>query len=317
MERWRVNGTNLPGRLDSWSEILAATHLTFEISATDRTPAAFAGGVTRRTIGYLDLVDCASSPWRGHRGAAEIEARGSDAHEDVLGFQFVCRGVELVREGRREMTLTPGQIVMWDALMPTDLEIVKPFYKRTLLFPRERVLAVCPRLADLRSVPPVDRSASARLLVRYMHAMAAESLQLEPSAAAVAADTALELLRAAIEPGLPTGRAAEREAMRAEVRRYIRNHLQDRDLGPASIAQAFAMSVRALHGLFEDGDLSVAVLVRNERLARCLEDLRRVNGGSVAAIAFRWGFREPAHFSRVFKRHYGMTPTEVRHGALV
>ena len=85
---------------------------------------------------------------------------------------------------------------------------------------------------------------------------------------------------------------------------------------PVSIARAFSISVRALHALFEDTDASVAALVRNERLARCLEDLRRRNGGSVTDIAFRWGFCDAAHFSRVFKREFGETPSDVRHEAL-
>jgi transcriptional regulator GlxA family with amidase domain len=76
------------------------------------------------------------------------------------------------------------------------------------------------------------------------------------------------------------------------------------------------MSVRALHALFEDVDASVARLVRSERLARCLEDLQRRNGGSVTDIAFRWGFCDAAHFSRVFKREFDATPSEVRQAAL-
>ena len=104
--------------------------------------------------------------------------------------------------------------------------------------------------------------------------------------------------------------------MRAEIRRYVRTHLQDPELGPASIARAYAMSVRALHALFEDGDASVAGLVRSERLPRCLEDLQLPNGGSVTDIAFRWGFCDAAHFSRVFKREFGATPSEVRHAAM-
>jgi AraC-like DNA-binding protein len=60
----------------------------------------------------------------------------------------------------------------------------------------------------------------------------------------------------------------------------------------------------------------VAGLVRRERLARCYEDLELSSGGSVTEIAFRWGFRDAAHFSRVFKREFEVTPSEVRHAAL-
>ncbi len=82
------------------------------------------------------------------------------------------------------------------------------------------------------------------------------------------------------------------------------------------IARAHAISVRALHALFEDTGESVAGLVRRERLARCREDLELPSGGSVTEIAFRWGFRDAAHFSRVFKREFDVTPSEVRHAAV-
>jgi AraC-like DNA-binding protein len=297
--------------------VLAATHLSFDVHATNRTPDGFQGAVKRRAIGELMLVDCAAAPFLGHRDAGLIGMPPAGAQsDDILGFQFVYRGVELVREGGRELALSAGDIVLWDGLQPTEVEIVESFYKRTLLFPRERVLSVCPRLADLRALPSLDGSGSARLLVRYVNALASELPALEPAAGVAAANAALELLRAAVEPRVPSSRSATRSAMRAEIRRYCRTHLQDPLLGPASIARAYSMSVRALHALFEDADTSVAGLVRRERLARCLEDLQRPNGGSVTDIAFRWGFCDAAHFSRVFKREFGATPSEVRQAAI-
>ncbi len=317
-ERWRVRGGDTATRLRSWSQILAATHLAFDVRPTFRTPPRFQGAVTRRAIGDLMLVDCAASPFLGNRGDLVMAPRHKAAtNEDVYGFQFVCKGVELVREGGRELALQAGDVVLWDGMQPTEVEIVQAFYKRTLLFPREQVIAVCPRLADLSALPSMAGSGPARLLVRYMNALALELPRLEPAAGVAAANAALELLRAAIEPQLPTSRAAARAAIRTDIGRYVRTHLQDPDLGPAAIARAYAMSVRALHALFEDVDASVAVLVRRERLARCLEDLQRSNGGSVTDIAFRWGFCDAAHFSRVFKREYGSTPSEVRQGAAV
>jgi AraC family transcriptional regulator, positive regulator of tynA and feaB len=315
-ERWRARGSDTASRLKSWSAILADTHLAFDVRATRRTPSTFVAAVTQRRIGDLTLLDCAASPFLGHRGPSVIGSPPTARHEDVLGFQFVGRGVELVREGERELALRPGDMVLWDGRQPTEVEIVEPFHKRTLLFPRERVLAVCPRLRSLDPLPSLQDSPTARLLVRYMHALAAEQPRLDLAAGAAAATAALELLRAAVEPNLPTSRATSRSAMRAEIGRYVRTHLQDPQLGPATIASAYAISVRTLHSLFEDADMSVAGLVRTERLARCMEDLQQPNGGSVTDIAFRWGFCDAAHFSRVFKREFDATPSEVRQSAL-
>jgi AraC family transcriptional regulator, positive regulator of tynA and feaB len=315
-QRWRARGSDVASRLRSWSDILADTHLAFDVRAARRTPSEFAAAVTRRPIGDLTLLDCAASPFVGHRGTAVIGSSSVASHEDVLGFQFVGRGVELVREGEREMALQPGDMVLWDGLQPTEVEIVEPFHKRTLLFPRSRVLAVCPRLGSVSALPSLADSPSARLLVRYMNALAVEQPELDAAAGAAAATAALELLRAAVEPNLPTSRAATRAAMRAEIGRYVRTRLQDPQLGPASIARAYAISVRTLHSLFEDAEESVAGMVRTQRLARCMEDLQQPNGGSVTDIAFRWGFCDAAHFSRVFKREFDATPSDVRQSAL-
>jgi AraC family transcriptional activator of tynA and feaB len=316
-ERWRVSGASTPRRLESWSEILADTHLAFDIQATPRTVGKFDGAVTRRRIGDLVLVDCAASPFVGHRSGALMGGQRDGAQsEEILGFQFVCRGVEQVSEGSRALALTAGDVVLWDGMQPTDVEIVESFYKRTLLFPRHRVLALCPRLGEVNAFPSLTHSGPARLLVRYMNALVAELPRLDVAASNAAANAALELLRAAIEPTLPPSRSVTRAAMRAEIRRYVRTHLHDPTLSPASIAGAYAMSVRALHALFEDADESVAGLVRSERLHRCLEDLQRPNSGSVTDIAFRWGFCDAAHFSRVFKREFGATPSEVRRAAV-
>lgn len=152
--RWQVTGATTARRLDSWSEILAATHLAFDVHATDRTPSEFQGAVKRRSFGDLMLVDCAATPFLGHRSRAVIGgSEGRSRQESILGFQFVAQGVEMVREGGRELALSAGDMILWDGLQPTEVEIIEPFYKRTLMFPRERVLALCPRLGEQREFP--------------------------------------------------------------------------------------------------------------------------------------------------------------------
>jgi transcriptional regulator GlxA family with amidase domain len=152
-------------------------------------------------------------------------------------------------------------------------------------------------------------------LVRYLDALATELADLDEAAGIAAADAALELLRAAVTPNMPSTRSVRRAAMCAAVRRHVRANLGDPTLGPESIAHANAMSIRALHALFEDTGESIGTLVRRERLARCHQDLSQPNGGSVTEIAFRWGFRDAAHFARVFKERYGTTPSEIRREA--
>src|SRR3954447_15467616 len=184
--------------------------MSFDIRSTDQTPDVFDASVCRRRLADLTLLDCAASPFLGHRSQSVM----GDEPESVFGFQFVRKGVELVRESRREVALTAGDVVLWDGWQPTDVEVIEPFVKRTLLFPRDRVLAVCPRLADVTALPPIERTGAGALLVRYLNALAVELPQLDSASCGAAADAALELLRAAVEPAVPTSRDTRRAALR-------------------------------------------------------------------------------------------------------
>ncbi|HVW18333.1 MAG TPA: helix-turn-helix domain-containing protein, partial [Solirubrobacteraceae bacterium] len=154
-----------------------------------------------------------------------------------------------------------------------------------------------------------------RLVVPYLDALAAAG-ELPGGDARVAADAAVELIAGAIEPRARDDRERRRAALRDEVRRHIRGRLGDPLLSIQSIACAHAMSIRALHALFEGSGESVMRTVRAERLRRCRQDLERPDSGTVSEIALRWGLGGSAHFSRVFKREFGLPPSDVRAAAL-
>jgi len=97
-------------------------------------------------------------------------------------------------------------------------------------------------------------------------------------------------------------------------KKFIEQHLADADLTPARIAAAEYMSARNLHRIFESADLTVAGWIRQRRLEHCRRDLsdHSLVGLPVSHIAARWGLWEAAHFSRVFKAAYGVSPRAYR-----
>jgi len=58
--------------------------------------------------------------------------------------------------------------------------------------------------------------------------------------------------------------------------------------------------------------------IREKRLDRCRRDLGdpALASETVFSIAVRWGFTSQAHFSRLFRATYGVTPSELRHELL-
>jgi AraC-like DNA-binding protein len=103
-------------------------------------------------------------------------------------------------------------------------------------------------------------------------------------------------------------------ALMLQITAFIEEHLGETDLAPAQIAAAYHISLRQLHKLFHASGTTVVGWIRQRRLEHCGHDLRDPScaSRSVAAVGARWGYPDPAHFSRLFKATYGVGPRDYR-----
>lgn len=99
-----------------------------------------------------------------------------------------------------------------------------------------------------------------------------------------------------------------------EVLRYVENHLSDSTLSTATVAEACGISSRYMSLLLKQNGLSFKDLVWDKRLKIAKRWLSTTQASeiSIAEIAFRVGFKSPAHFSRMFKRVYHLGPRDFR-----
>jgi AraC-like DNA-binding protein len=98
----------------------------------------------------------------------------------------------------------------------------------------------------------------------------------------------------------------------AQVRAHVRDHLDDPGLSPASVATALSVSPRQLYRACAAADLSLEQWIITTRLAGARADLAD-HHLPIAAVARRWGFKDPTHFTRRFRAAYGVLPSEWRH----
>ncbi|MDH6577481.1 helix-turn-helix transcriptional regulator [Kitasatospora sp. MAP5-34] len=98
------------------------------------------------------------------------------------------------------------------------------------------------------------------------------------------------------------------------IQSFARSRLADPELGPGMLARHHHISLRYLQKLFKDHGQSPAGWIRNERLSRCRAELRdpRLAHLSVAVIGDRSGLYGASHFSRLFRKRYGVAPGEYR-----
>lgn len=80
------------------------------------------------------------------------------------------------------------------------------------------------------------------------------------------------------------------------------------------VCRAFNVSRAVAYRVFE-ADGGIQTFVRNRRLSGAYHDLLKSGATvhSVADIGRRWGFDDPSHFSRTFRKLYGISPRDVRY----
>lgn len=107
-------------------------------------------------------------------------------------------------------------------------------------------------------------------------------------------------------------------ARRLQAKRFIEAHLREPDLTPGAVASALHISPRYLRMLFSAERECVSGYILRRRLEECAKQISSVlwSGQTITEIAFSWGFNSAAHFTRVFRERYGMTPIQYRRSHL-
>ena len=107
----------------------------------------------------------------------------------------------------------------------------------------------------------------------------------------------------------------QREALHDRIRTYVARNLRDPQLSIEGIARALHCSRRHLYNAFADDEVTLAGYIQRQRLEACVRELRDGDRGlrPITEIALSCGFSNLSHFSRVFRHHTGMSPSDFRH----
>lgn len=309
VERFDVRDFAPAERSEAWGEVLATTHLPWHMPVAAADPRGLAAWVQRVRVDDVSVVDCGCDPCGGTRGRTEIAA----TEGEFFGVLMNVAGREVLAQDGRAAELTPGEVVVWDSRRAAEFMVVEPLLKRTLFVPRDELSALCPHVDRATAIGLTRRSPAARLLVAYVATLAELAPTFDAATAVTARNTTLELLAASLRPEAVASDASVRAGLFALACERIERHLGDSRLTPASLARSAGVSLRTLQLAFADNDDTIAGFMRRRRLARAHADLTRNAKLSVTEVAFRWGFVDSGHFSRVFKKTYGVSPSAM-HG---
>ncbi|GIH73924.1 hypothetical protein Plo01_03530 [Planobispora longispora] len=298
-------------KLTYWRDAMSRTLVPVTIAPGGDGP--FNGRIVADTLGYLQICSMEADAKRVDRTPALI-ARASEAFVAV-GVQ-VSGTATLSQDGRRAQ-VEAGDLVVYDTTRPYCMEYPQRFCVHVFQLPRRVLGLPDDDLMQVTGTAIGTRDGLGAALLPFLTTLAASAHTFAPTVADRLAGNVTDLLATLVaERTRPLPRYADgaRTHFIRRVRDHINQHLGDPALSPESIAQAHRISVRYLHRLFEGEGITVGRLIQQRRLEECVRELARRGrrAPSVSAVALRWGFVSPAHFSRAFRASYGLSPQQWR-----
>ncbi|MFI0816273.1 helix-turn-helix domain-containing protein [Streptomyces sp. NPDC021098] len=297
-----------------WSDAVSRTLLALDMRL--ERPEQWSARITAEGLGPVRISAIDSDPITIARAPGHILADG----RDCLLARLQEGGTSTVHQDGRSGSLRPGALAFYDASRPFTLVMPEPYRAQVIAMPRGALGLPEAELRRLTACPIAADTALSALLLPIVSRLAGGAGPHPWHIRRQIARTLLDLLTTLATGTLDTlgsrdladRRAGADRAHLARVHAFINKHLADSGISPETIARHNGISVRYLHKLFQEQGTTVGRWIRQRRLEECRKELARGGRSSrtVAAVAQHWGFISPAHFSRVFRAAYGMSPRE-------
>ena len=294
-----------------WREMISSTFVPLE--AQQVRPGPFTGRIGGRTlqdVGFMRLDAGAQTVLR----SPALIARGGTGHYK-LSLQLAGHGL-LLQDGR-EAVLSPGDVAIYDTQRPYTLNFDSSFESLVLMFPQHLLGLSSEDVSELTAVSMGKGNRLAEAIAPFIASIANQLPELKSPIGHRLAMNIVDLLSTLLADEIysrPDSGTDNHAKVLRRIQHHIEANLADPLLGPEPIAAAHHIATRTLHKIFASSSLTVAGWIRERRLEACRRDLADPLCAHVPVgeIGVRWGLIDAAHFSRIFRAAYGLSPSKYR-----
>jgi AraC-like DNA-binding protein len=301
-------GGDLPAedRLDGWREFLSETHAPVDVRAI---MGDFDARQRIVQIGAVGMVATSHFPAVVHRSRKLV--RQSDPEAYYLGLPL--SGTTRVTHSDHQFEYSGEHFVFHDSTDEFTAET--GHYESVSLGIPKAALAFPGSISGMPGIRSISATEGiGALLATTMTRIADDIKSYRPADVVRLGTVVVDLVTALFAHVLETGDAIEPRVQTTRIRAFIEQHLADPGLTPGAVADAHHISVSYLHRLFQQEEVTVAALIRRQRLERARRDLTdpALLTTPVYAIGNRWGYPRAADFTRAFRLNYGVSPRDYR-----
>ena len=300
-----TSGMTPKRQVQCWTDALTDLCGHFDVDPLEAS--SFDGRINYTTVSRLKLCQIEASQ---HRIAHTVASAGLSEHPYVK-ILFQTHGISYFEQDGRHIEIAPGDCLAYDVSCPHT--IISPAHTRheVVIVPKDLLQERGFRLAKMSACKLSARTGTGRIAHDFVHAAFDEAAKLSPYNAVGVADSLIDLLLLPLREADTMFDRGGAEATYVRAQFFIREHLRDPDLSIDRISAALGCTKRYLHMLFSDRGMTVSDYIWRTRLQNCRHELETQAGKTITDVAFSWGFSSSSHFSRVFRKYFGIVPSSI------
>ena len=273
-------------------------------------------GTHRREDFHLDDVVIATHTLIGSSEALNAPSE-PNTQDRVCQFWICMQGEFTATHRDQPFELAVGQCVFGAA----DLQLRPQSARCTVL----SVTLPFRRLAPLLSATQTQNGdvifaeeSSTKLLSDFLTTLCQTAERLGPTQSPQASEALVQLVALTMNGAIAEDASppeSKDHALLVRAQRAIKDNLGDETLGPAMLASMLGVSRASLYRAFAPCG-GIADYIRDARLRKAYGALTATNAHQkrVSLVAYELGFKDPAHFSRLFKSRFGVAPKQAQTG---
>ncbi|MDR2186718.1 MAG: AraC family transcriptional regulator [Azonexus sp.] len=240
----------------------------------------------------------------------------SELRQRYVKVLWELDGMGWLDQSGHEICLPPAHFTIYEASRPYSIRMESQSAFVVLLCevaPNDLLASLAQRVAG-RSLPTTGGAAVALAAVQEM---VAQGETISHGSRFTVLEFVSSLLAQqinALEGASGTKRKRSQDELLREAVQYIRCHMSDGDLSPDRIASALNICRRTLYHAFSLIGETPQATVQRLRLERCRNILTQhgAEKANITDLALQYGFSDPAYFARLFRRMFGVTPSQCR-----
>lgn len=234
---------------------------------------------------------------------------------DYYMIQTHLTGSQVMQVGGRAVECKPGELMIIDLAEQHDA-ITTDFTQLTLVVPRSLLSRHLLHPDSQEGRVLKGDMALTRLAINHLKTLHSMLGAFSQGEALQVIEPTLLLMASALNGStqkVEDGSASVAVSMLAAAKVHIERNLH-RELTADILCGALGYSRSTLYRLFEPLG-GVRAYIQERRLRRSAEELLAGHNRHrrICDIAYGWGFVSEAHYSRVFRQRYDMSPTDARH----